>query len=158
MARRLAPCLVLALVAAVYLWQARSFADPTSRQAPTLYGFAMLGLCALLSVRILLRRATTQDTGRSKYHPESKSGSASPVRALAMIAIIATCTVMIYVTGFYVATAVFLLLFMTFVSKLRLLESASIAILAPAMIWLCLGRLLNLSVYSGEIGRLLGYS
>jgi Tripartite tricarboxylate transporter TctB family len=160
--RRLAPCLVVALIAFAYVLETRKFADPASKEAPILYSAAALCLCAVIGVRILARwrnRRDLADAGPMQLEKESILGQepakASLPRALAMIAIVAACAATIYIAGFYVATAVFLLLFMKFVSKLRLSTSLIFAVLAPLIIWICLGKLLNMDVYSGHLGSLL---
>ena len=137
---RLIPPLLLAGLALLYLSASGGFADPTSAEAPHLYGRLLLALSAAILVLSLWRARRG-----------SPAGEAEPniLRALLVFALLALLVAGVMVAGFYIATPLFLFLFLIVFARLKIWQALAVAAVALLFIWLVFGRFLHMAVYPG---------
>lgn len=140
---RFAPPIVLAVFAAFYLSQGKAFTDPTSGQAPSLYGHAMLIMAALVVGVEFVR-------SRSQF-PKDAAEDASSRKILTIFAIIAGFVALIFAIGFYAAIPVFLLSFLMMFARMRPWLACAIGLAATLLVWGIFGQLLHMRVFSGYL-------
>jgi len=138
--RLIAP-LLLAGLALFYLSSSGGFQDPTSAQAPHLYGQLLLLLAAAI-VALTLWRARRGAPPSEEEEPHYR-------RALLIFLLVALFVAAIFAAGFYVATPLFLFLFLLFFARAKWWQAALGAGLALLFIWLVFGRFLGMAVYPG---------
>ena len=138
---RLIPPLLLAALAIFYLSASGGFADPTSAEAPHLYGRLLLALSAAILALSLWRA----------WRGRKAAGEAEPnlLRALLVFTLLAALVAGVMVAGFYIATPLFLFLFLTAFARLKVWQALAVAGLALLFIWLVFGRFLHMAVYAG---------
>ena len=143
--KRLAP-LIFGLLAIGYMVIASGFGDETSAEAPMLYGAVLLGLSVLVG---LLGFLPTQQTREA-----AKAHDGDAIRwhaSFGIYAIIAGFIALIFLAGFYVAIAAFLVLFLIFHSRVSVLNGFVFAALACGFTWLVFSYFLHLNVFSGYL-------
>ena len=145
---RLVPPLVFAGLAIGYISQSGGFSDPTSAQAPLLYGELLLALSALIFALGLF--AAFRGAGDPRARGADGAGFGPFARIYAMIA---GFIALIFAVGFYGAIPVFLALFLSRVAKLPLWQSLAAASLSVFFVWLIFGKFLHMSVYAGYLMR-----
>jgi hypothetical protein len=147
--RRLLPPIVLGAVSIGYIAIARGFTNPTSAEAPLLYGEAMAGLSVLVFILALLPPRSAE--------PHRPAGSARKFhgfdwrRVLLIHALAVGAGALVLLTGFYVGIPIFLFFFFWRIAKLSLIVSAAIALAFLGLTWLCFGYLLDLEMYQGYL-------
>jgi hypothetical protein len=141
---RLIPPLLLAGLALVYLSASGGFEDPTSAEAPHLYGRLLLALAAAIIALTLwrARRGAALPDGENPHYR----------RALLIFLLVALFVAAIFAAGFYVATPLFLFLFLVLFARLKWWQALAGAGLALLFIWLVFGRFLGMAVYPGAFG------
>jgi len=139
---RLLPPLAFAALALAYLALSGGFADPTSAQAPVLYGRAMLGLSLLLFAWALF------SLWRGRPAPEVGEEPAW-IRAGFAFLLLAGFIATIFAVGFYAAVPLFLLLFLALGARLAWWRAAVIALASFLFIYLVFGLFLHMQVFAG---------
>jgi uncharacterized protein YqhQ len=140
---RFAPPIVLAVFAAIYLSQGKAFTDPTSGQAPSLYGHAMLIMAALVVVVAFIR-------SRSQS-PSDAAEDVSSRKIFMIFAIIAGFIALIFAIGFYAAIPVFLFSFLMMFARMRPWLACVVGLAAALLVWGIFGQLLHMRVFSGYL-------
>jgi len=139
----LLPPVGFAGVALFYLHNGHGFNDPSSGQAPALYGQAMLVLSALVLAIALLRSF--------RGAPAMPGDQVDLKRALAIYAILCGFIALIFALGFYVAVPVFLLLFLLLIARAKPWFCLAGAALGLGLLWGVFGQLLHMRVFAGYL-------
>ncbi len=139
---RLGPPLVFAALALGYLSRTKGFDDPTSAQAPSLYGGILFGLAALVLAVTVIR-------GFFPPAPTAEREEVSWKRAIGIYAAMGLLIAVIFAAGFYVAIPLFLFVFFFMIARLRLATSVIAAGLGFLFIWLVFSQFLHMPVFRG---------
>lgn len=154
--KRVIPPVVFGLVAVAYLVEAFTFSDPTSAQAPILYGFVLLGLSVLAGV-LALRPQSLEKEHSVRPHSHRGDGPVNWKRVSAVFLLTASLIVLVFLLGFYLALFIFISMFLWRVSGISLWKAVLVGFIAWVLTWLIFGWFLNLEVYQGYLGLPLGF-
>ena len=147
----LLPPVVMAALACGYLALTGGFAEPSSAEAPRLYGTWALVLSLLLIGLSFFPSVKRVKTPGAAIQPPPKSEAGDVVRAMQMLLMVALLVGATFVLGFYVAIGLFLVLFLRFLAGVGTVKSVGAGVAVVAMVWLFLRFLLKMEVYSGLI-------
>ena len=148
---KIVPPAVMAALSVFYLAQTGGFAEPSSAEAPRLYGTWALILSLLLVALSFFPSLKRVKTPGAAVQPPPKSEHGDVGRAMQMLAMVAVLVGATFVFGFYLAIGLFLLLFLRFMGGVGTVKSIGAGVAVVAVIWLFLRFLLKMEVYSGVI-------
>jgi uncharacterized BrkB/YihY/UPF0761 family membrane protein len=146
--KRLGPPLFFALLAVGYMAVTRGFSDPTSNEAPMLYGSVLLALSLLVFVLSLI---PSLRSGPKKARTKNPTDGFAWRQSIKIYALIAGFIALVFCVGFYVAIPVFLFLFLKFISRMSLPYVLLYAVASYAFVWLIFDWFLHLEVFTGYL-------
>jgi Tripartite tricarboxylate transporter TctB family len=137
------PSLVLALVAAVYVWMSYDY-DPASRSLPWIAGVLAIVLASIdaASKRSSDAAARTQDATRAAHPPR---------REAVMFGWIGAFLVLVVVLGFYAAIPLYVFCYLRIYARKSAAVSAATAFGVVGFLYAVFGGLMGYEIFGGLI-------
>jgi small-conductance mechanosensitive channel len=146
-------CFLLLVILIVFFVMCMGY-HPTARRAPlvvmTPLTVMVLGQILILGRRYLLERSR-EDSDEKSLFLEIKTRKAG--KAFLLIVSLLILIALIYLVGLIPATAVFLIVFLRFVSRERWVLSLVLGLSVPAVLYVIFQVLLHIYLYPGLIDR-----